>query len=162
VATRAMARPARARQWLTCSVVGGVITRMVRGGHWARRMAARLTSGGRALMRWWMGRHGDISSRAAALRRALAMVAGACNTGLSREVREAHQLKKKRGVGSAHRKRMTRHGWWLSGPIPVRGGGPGSRAPSGEGRGVKEGVGCSGGQSLKQKGKARRGSHGGS
>jgi hypothetical protein len=124
VATRAMARPARARQWLTCSVVGGVITRMVRGGHWARRMAARLTNGGRALMRWWMGRHGDISSRAAALRRALAMVARACSTGLSREVREADQLKKKRGVGSAHRKRMTRHGWWLSGPIPVRGGVP--------------------------------------
>jgi hypothetical protein len=34
---------ARARRWLPCSVVGGVSTRMVRGGHRARRMVARLT-----------------------------------------------------------------------------------------------------------------------
>jgi hypothetical protein len=78
-----------------------------------------------------MGRHGDISSRAAALRRALAMVARTCSTGLSREVREADQLKKKRGVGSAHRKRVARQGWQLSGTIPARGGGPGAQAPSG-------------------------------
>jgi hypothetical protein len=32
-------------------------------------------------------------------------------------------LKKKRDVGSAHRKRVARQGWWLSGPIPTRGGG---------------------------------------
>jgi hypothetical protein len=67
-------------------------------------------------------------------------VAGSCSTGVSREVREADQLKKNRDVGSAHQKRMTREGWWLSGQIPVRGGGPGARAPSGRGRGVKEGV----------------------
>jgi hypothetical protein len=37
-----------------------------------------------------------------------------------KEVREADQLKMKSGVGSAHRKRMARQGWWLSGPIPMR------------------------------------------
>jgi hypothetical protein len=42
-------------------------------------------------------------------------------------------LKKKGGVGSAHRKRVARQGWWLSGPIPMRGGGLGACAPSGWG-----------------------------
>jgi hypothetical protein len=65
------------------------------------------------------------------------MVAGFCSMRVSREVIEADQLKKKRGVGSAHRKRMARQGWWLSGPIPARGGVPSARAPSGRGRGVK-------------------------
>jgi hypothetical protein len=50
-------------------------------------------------------------------------MAGSYSTGVLREVREADQLKKK-GVGSAHRKRMARQGWWLSGPISVRGGVP--------------------------------------
>jgi hypothetical protein len=35
-----------------------------------------------------------------------AMVARSCTTGVSREVREANQLKKKRGIGSDHWKRM--------------------------------------------------------
>jgi hypothetical protein len=42
----------------------------------------------------------------------------------SREVREADQLKKNRGVGPDHRNRMAQKGWQLSGPIPVRGGVP--------------------------------------
>jgi hypothetical protein len=57
---------------------------------------------------------------------------------VSREVREADQLKKKRGVGSARRKRMAQQGWQLSYPILERGGGLGARAPSGQGHGVKE------------------------
>jgi hypothetical protein len=69
-------------------------------------------------------------------------VAGSCSTRVSREVREANQLKKKRGVGSAHRKRMARQRWRLSNPISVRGGGSGARAPSGWSHGVKEGAGA--------------------
>jgi hypothetical protein len=66
-------------------------------------------------------------------------------------------MKKKRGIGSAHLKRVARQGWRLTGPIPARRGGPGARAPSKRGRGVK-GVGwvCSGGQSWEQKGKGAR------
>jgi hypothetical protein len=40
--------------------------RTVRGGRRARRMAAQLTKGGWAPMRWWMGQRGSISSRAVA------------------------------------------------------------------------------------------------
>jgi hypothetical protein len=58
-------------------------------------------------------------------------------------------MNKKRGIGSAHRKRVARQGWWLSSAIPVREGG--ARAPSGLGRGVR-GV-CSGGRSWERKGK---------
>jgi hypothetical protein len=39
---------------------------------------------------------------------ALAMVAGSCSMGALREVREADQLKKKKGIGLAHWKRMVR------------------------------------------------------
>jgi hypothetical protein len=60
-------------------------------------------------------------------------------------------MKKKRGVGSAHWKRVARQGWRLSGLIPVKGGGPGARAPSGQGCGVKGG--CLGGRSWEWKGK---------
>jgi hypothetical protein len=41
----AVARAARARRWLPCSVVGGVNMRTVRGGRRARRMAVQLTKG---------------------------------------------------------------------------------------------------------------------
>jgi hypothetical protein len=51
-------------------------------------------------------------------------------------------MKKKRGVGSAYRKRVARQGWWLPGQILASGGGPGTRAPSGRGRGVKGVGGC--------------------
>jgi hypothetical protein len=74
-----------------------------------------------------------------ALVRASATVAGSSSTRVSREVREADQLKKKRGIGSAHRKRVAQQGWRLSGPILARGGGLGARASSGQGRDVKEG-----------------------
>jgi hypothetical protein len=74
-----------------------------------------------------------------ALVRASATVAGSSSTRVSREVREADQLKKKRGIGSAHRKRVAQQGWRLSGPILARGGGLGARASSGRGRDVKEG-----------------------
>jgi hypothetical protein len=103
----------------------------------SKKDGGTLTNGGQALMRWQMGRHGGVSSRAAAR----GMVTGSCSTGVSREVREADQLKKKRGIESAHWKRMARQGWWLSGPILTRGGGPDARALSGRGRGFKEGGG---------------------
>jgi hypothetical protein len=89
-------------------------------------------------MRWWMGWPSGVSLRAAVLQHGSAMVAGSCITGMSREVREANQLKKKRGIGSDHWKRMAWQGWWLSSPILITGGGPGARAPSGRGHDVKE------------------------
>jgi hypothetical protein len=61
-----VARAASSHRPLPCSVVGGVSTRMLRGGHRARRMVARLTKGGQASMRWRMGRRDGVSLRAAA------------------------------------------------------------------------------------------------
>jgi hypothetical protein len=46
--------------------------------------------GGRAPMRWRMGRRDGISSRAVVLQRALATAAESCSMGVSREVREAN------------------------------------------------------------------------
>jgi hypothetical protein len=51
-------------------------------------------------------------------------------------------MKKKRGIGSAHLKRVARQERRLTGPIPARRGGPGARAPSKRGRGVKGVGGC--------------------
>jgi hypothetical protein len=89
-----------------------------------------------------MGQRGGVSLRVVALQRGTMTVVGSCSMGVSREVREVDQLKKKRGVGSAHRKRIARQGWRLSDPIPTRGGGLGAQALSGRGRDVKEGGGA--------------------
>jgi hypothetical protein len=74
----------------------------------AKKDGSAAYQGGWAPMRRRMGWHDGVSSRAVALWRASAMVAWSCSTGVSREVREADQLMKKWGVGSAHWKWMAR------------------------------------------------------